>query len=174
MNSPTFLHQLFPQTSGSLQRSQLASPTDATNRDFTVVSYYFSLEIGGESGGSLRRACVAAAACAVVGMADGGGAGAGMAALARDAVSSTSSRADGAVVAVDARGGRARWSDRRRCPPWRANSLESFVPENLPRPSAQRRFNSVTAAAERTVPALAPEAVAPFLARRAGMGCFSV
>ncbi|TVU20239.1 hypothetical protein EJB05_36439 [Eragrostis curvula] len=124
------------------------------------------------SGGSLRRACVAAAACAVVGMADGGGGGAGMAALARDAVAS--SRADGAVVAVDARGGPARWSDRRRCPPWRANSLESFVPENLPRPSAQRRFNSVTAAAERTAPALSPESVAPFLARRSGMGCFSL
>ncbi|GJM96223.1 hypothetical protein PR202_ga13039 [Eleusine coracana subsp. coracana] len=83
------------------------------------------------------------------------------------------STADGGVVAVavDARrAGPPRWSDRRRCPAWQANSLESFVPENLPRPSAQRRFNSVTAEA----PALAPDAVTPFLARRSGMGCFSL
>ncbi|XP_011082244.1 uncharacterized protein LOC105165067 [Sesamum indicum] len=29
-----------------------------------------------------------------------------------------------------------RWSDRRACQPWRPNSLETIVPENLPRPSA--------------------------------------
>ncbi|KAF8389033.1 hypothetical protein HHK36_025718 [Tetracentron sinense] len=27
-----------------------------------------------------------------------------------------------------------RWSDKRRCLPWRVNSLEIIVPENLPRP----------------------------------------
>jgi hypothetical protein len=114
---------------------------------------------------SLRRACVAAAACAVVGMADGG------MALAPDAVAAASRADDGGVV-VDARGAGPppRWSDRRRCPPWRGNTLENVVPENLPRPSPQRRFNSVTAAGGG--PALAPDA---FLARRSsGMGCFSL
>ncbi|XP_062179549.1 protein CHLOROPLAST VESICULATION-like [Phragmites australis] len=112
--------------------------------------------------GGLRRACVAAAACAVMGMADGGGMD-----LAQG--STAASRADD-VVAVQVP---ARWSDRRQCPPWRANSLENIVPENLPRPSARRRFNSITAA-ERASPALAPDAVAPFLALRSGMGCFSL
>ncbi|GMN45210.1 hypothetical protein TIFTF001_014408 [Ficus carica] len=36
----------------------------------------------------------------------------------------------------------AKWSDRRMCPQWRLNSLESIVPENLPRPSARRRWES--------------------------------
>ncbi|PON90761.1 histone deacetylase-like protein [Trema orientale] len=37
----------------------------------------------------------------------------------------------------------AKWSDRIRvCPPWHLNSLESIVPENLPRPSARRRLES--------------------------------
>ncbi|CAL9234051.1 unnamed protein product [Arabidopsis halleri] len=33
-----------------------------------------------------------------------------------------------------------RWSDKRTCPPWLGNSLETIVPENLPRPSAHRRL----------------------------------
>ncbi|KAL6609424.1 hypothetical protein ACP70R_039393 [Stipagrostis hirtigluma subsp. patula] len=112
--------------------------------------------------GGLRRACVAAAACAVMAAAaDGGG---GMA-LARDTASAPSA----AAASVQAP---PRWSDRRRCPPWRANSLENIVPENLPRPSGRRPFNSVTGA--ETAPALAPDAVAPFLALRSGMGCFSL
>ncbi|XP_073039133.1 protein CHLOROPLAST VESICULATION [Primulina eburnea] len=36
-----------------------------------------------------------------------------------------------------------RWSDRRACDPWRTNSLETIVPENLPRPSSQRRWEAV-------------------------------
>ncbi|EEF48297.1 conserved hypothetical protein [Ricinus communis] len=35
-----------------------------------------------------------------------------------------------------------RWSDKRMCPPWRLNSLETIVPENLPRPSARRRWEA--------------------------------
>lgn len=37
----------------------------------------------------------------------------------------------------------AKWSDRRICPKWRANELETIVPENLPRPSAHRRWEIV-------------------------------
>ena len=36
-----------------------------------------------------------------------------------------------------------RWSDKRMCPPWQLNSLETIVPENLPRPSARRRWEAV-------------------------------
>ncbi|KAL5850360.1 hypothetical protein ACOSQ4_008373 [Xanthoceras sorbifolium] len=36
-----------------------------------------------------------------------------------------------------------RWSDKRMCPPWQLNSLETIVPENLPRPSARRRLESI-------------------------------
>lgn len=35
------------------------------------------------------------------------------------------------------------WSSKRKCPPWRLNSLETIVPENLPRPSARRRWENV-------------------------------
>ncbi|XP_068649144.1 protein CHLOROPLAST VESICULATION [Aristolochia californica] len=35
-----------------------------------------------------------------------------------------------------------KWSQRRSCPQWEANSLENFVPENLPRPSPGRRRSS--------------------------------
>ncbi|XP_050266336.1 protein CHLOROPLAST VESICULATION [Quercus robur] len=37
----------------------------------------------------------------------------------------------------------ARWSEKRTCPAWRLNSLETIVPENLPRPSAHRRWETV-------------------------------
>lgn len=39
--------------------------------------------------------------------------------------------------------GVARWSDKRMCPPWHVNSLETIVPENLPRPSAHRRWEAI-------------------------------
>lgn len=38
---------------------------------------------------------------------------------------------------------KARWSEKRECPPWHLNSLETIVPENLPRPSAPRRWEAV-------------------------------
>ncbi|MCL7040027.1 hypothetical protein MKW94_021912 [Papaver nudicaule] len=38
-----------------------------------------------------------------------------------------------------------RWSDKiRACPPWHINSIETIVPENLPRPSAHRKSESVS------------------------------
>lgn len=36
-----------------------------------------------------------------------------------------------------------RWSDKRMCPPWHVNTLETIVPENLPRPSFPRRWEAV-------------------------------
>ena len=79
--------------------------------------------------------------------------------------------AHGAVLVTQAP---ARWSDWRQCPPWHANSLENVVPENLPRPSARRRYNGVVAADKvAPAPAASPDAVLPFLALRSssGMGC---
>ncbi|KAI3875043.1 hypothetical protein MKW98_019616 [Papaver atlanticum] len=38
-----------------------------------------------------------------------------------------------------------KWSDKiRACPPWHINSIETIVPENLPRPSAHRKSESVS------------------------------
>ncbi|XP_021746357.1 uncharacterized protein LOC110712206 [Chenopodium quinoa] len=37
-----------------------------------------------------------------------------------------------------------RWSDKRMCPPWNINSLETIVPENLPRPSFHRKWEGVS------------------------------
>lgn len=125
--------------------------------------------------GGLRRACAAAAAaCVVIGTAGGGGGGGGDVALARggEAASSTPHDVIAVTAAVDAARPAPRWSDRRRCPPWHANSLENIVPENLPRPSGRRSFSSI--GAPEKAPALAPEAVAPFLALHSGLGCFSL
>ncbi|XP_030534226.2 uncharacterized protein LOC115743537 [Rhodamnia argentea] len=48
----------------------------------------------------------------------------------------------------------ARWSEKRACPPWRLNSLETIVPENLPRPHAHRRSESVGFSDRQDAPAL--------------------
>ncbi|XP_022940392.1 uncharacterized protein LOC111446015 [Cucurbita moschata] len=37
----------------------------------------------------------------------------------------------------------SRWSDKRKCAQWRANSLEIIVPENLPRPSQRRKWETI-------------------------------
>ncbi|VVA15059.1 PREDICTED: forkhead box L2 [Prunus dulcis] len=59
-----------------------------------------------------------------------------------------------------------KWSDKRMCPPWIPNSLETIVPENLPRPSAQRRSEVVGFSKD------AP-AVKAVVVRRSG-GCFAM
>ncbi|XP_010230998.1 uncharacterized protein LOC100843339 [Brachypodium distachyon] len=119
---------------------------------------------------SRRRACFLAAAAACVVAVAAGGAGEA-AAMARGAPHEHEAAA---AVRVQA-GAAARWSERRQCPPWRANSLENVVPENLPRPSARRRYNGVGERDPAPAPAASPEAVLPFLALRSGgMGCFSL
>ncbi|PUZ64665.1 hypothetical protein GQ55_3G160900 [Panicum hallii var. hallii] len=121
---------------------------------------------------SLRRACAAAAACAVMGMAYGGGADMALAlALARDGAAA--SRTGEVAAAVGVPRAQARWSNRRQCPAWRANSLENVVPENLPRASARRTFSSVSISAAALAPS--PDLVLlPFLSPRPGTGCFSL
>ncbi|KAK9698022.1 hypothetical protein RND81_08G077500 [Saponaria officinalis] len=49
----------------------------------------------------------------------------------------------------------ARWSDKRLCPPWHINSLETIVPENLPRPSfAKRKWEGVSYSTIRSAPSI--------------------
>ncbi|KAK8697413.1 hypothetical protein V6N13_113564 [Hibiscus sabdariffa] len=60
-----------------------------------------------------------------------------------------------------------RWSDRRMCTPWQANSLETIVPENLPRPSAHRRWEAIGFSGN------AP-AIKVTVARKTIAGCFSM
>ncbi|KAF6166965.1 hypothetical protein GIB67_030658 [Kingdonia uniflora] len=48
-----------------------------------------------------------------------------------------------AIVEKENKGG-PRWSDKRACPPWEANSLVIIVPENLPRPFTHRNSETVS------------------------------
>ncbi|XP_008809312.1 uncharacterized protein LOC103721053 [Phoenix dactylifera] len=80
--------------------------------------------------------CVATAACIIIGSSAAGFAGGdGRRVPAGDHLK---------VMEVS-EGKVARWSDRRRCPPWHVNSLENIMPENLPRPSTGRRSNGLVA-----------------------------
>ena len=107
-------------------------------------------------------------------MADGSGAADMALALARDGAAA--SRSGDVAAAVGTPRAKARWSDRRQCPAWRANSLENVVPENLPRAPARRRFSSVsTTISAAALQAPAPDLVLPpFLSPRPGTGCFSL
>ncbi|KAJ8429981.1 hypothetical protein Cgig2_009667 [Carnegiea gigantea] len=42
----------------------------------------------------------------------------------------------------------AKWSEKRVCPPWHLNSLETIVPEDLPRPSAHRKWEWVSSSSQ--------------------------
>uniref|UniRef100_A0A7N0TA31 Uncharacterized protein n=1 Tax=Kalanchoe fedtschenkoi TaxID=63787 RepID=A0A7N0TA31_KALFE len=59
-----------------------------------------------------------------------------------------------------------KWSDKRTCPAWQVNSLETIVPENLPRPSAKRRWEIVGFEAD--------PATVRIRVFRNGNGCFSM
>lgn len=48
-----------------------------------------------------------------------------------------------AEYVVESKKGSVQWSNQRKCQPWHINSLETIVPENLPRPSAHRRWEKV-------------------------------
>ncbi|KAK2661075.1 hypothetical protein Ddye_007608 [Dipteronia dyeriana] len=93
-----------------------------------------------------RRQCVVSMACVVIGLQMGSF----EEAMARDINSTmpltTVSNADLHQV--------PRWSDKRMCPPWILNSLETIVPENLPRPSARRRLESIHSYSSKTAPVI--------------------
>ncbi|QCE16210.1 uncharacterized protein LOC114162557 [Vigna unguiculata] len=58
-------------------------------------------------------------------------------------------------------GAAAKWSQKRTCPPWQGNSLETIVPENLPRPSARRRYEAVRSSSQTAPPLSAPTRLIP-------------
>ncbi|CAM0953666.1 unnamed protein product [Alopecurus aequalis] len=145
---------------------QLRPPSPATAKEGTG-----STTVAAGHLPMLRRACLAAACVAAVGSA---GATVDGAAMATTWGAAHGAPHEAVLVRVQAA---SRWSDRRQCPPWHANSLENVVPENLPRPAPRRRSNGVAAAgmAPAPAPAASPDAVVPFLALRSGsMGCFSL
>ncbi|XP_020099065.1 uncharacterized protein LOC109717616 [Ananas comosus] len=114
-----------------------------------------------------RRRCVSAAACVIISSTSSGimngidGAAAAVTAFAGDHVTAH-------VEAVAGPPGKeVRWSDVRKCPPWHENSLENIMPENLPRPSDRRRYNSVVAG--RTAPGVAGYSVV-----RYNTSCYSM
>ncbi|KAI4337358.1 hypothetical protein L6164_015786 [Bauhinia variegata] len=63
-----------------------------------------------------------------------------------------------------------KWSEKRACASWRPNSLESIVPENLPRPKARRRYEAVDHSGSLDAPPLAAQA----LKHDANASCFSM
>ncbi|KAF5748218.1 hypothetical protein HS088_TW04G00169 [Tripterygium wilfordii] len=85
-----------------------------------------------------RRGCIEGMACVMIGLEISNwftaGEGHAMIAAEEMGVISQSSIVNNNV---------SKWSDKRRCPPWHLNSLETIVPENLPRPSAHRRWEAV-------------------------------
>ncbi|KAG5591821.1 hypothetical protein H5410_042335 [Solanum commersonii] len=61
-----------------------------------------------------------------------------------------------------------KWSEKRSCPPWNVNSLETIVPENLPRPVTRRRWENVD---YNTTTQSAPEVK---LVTKFSKGCFTM
>ncbi|KVH99835.1 uncharacterized protein LOC112519726 [Cynara cardunculus var. scolymus] len=83
---------------------------------------------------SWRNQCVVGMACVIIGLQTEGIVG----------------NNDDYAIAADAKAvveskvkGKKRWSDKRMCPAWQLNSLETIVPEDLPRPSHKRRWEGV-------------------------------
>ncbi|TKY74691.1 hypothetical protein E2542_SST03454 [Spatholobus suberectus] len=72
------------------------------------------------------------------------------------------------VISNNSSGG-TKWSQKRTCPPWQGNSLETIVPENLPRPSARRRYEAV-----RSTSKTAPPLSAPVRLQSNKANCFSM
>lgn len=66
-------------------------------------------------------------------------------------------------------GAGAKWSEKRACQPWRGSSLETIVPENLPRPAARRRYEAV-----RSTSKTAPPLSRPIKLKTNRDNCFSM
>ncbi|CAK7353514.1 unnamed protein product [Dovyalis caffra] len=110
-----------------------------------------------------RSQCVLGMACMVIGSVEMGGdlvSGHENLAMAREMQ---------AVVESKENWKGPRWSDKRICPPWHQNSLETIVPENLPRPSsAHRRWPEVVGFSKNNAPAV------KVIVIEGSNGCFSM
>ncbi|XP_055819348.1 protein CHLOROPLAST VESICULATION [Solanum dulcamara] len=60
-----------------------------------------------------------------------------------------------------------KWSEKRSCPPWNMNSLETIVPENLPRPVTRRRWETVDYSTTQSAPEVK-------LVTKFSKGCFTM
>ncbi|KAE8056428.1 hypothetical protein FH972_013203 [Carpinus fangiana] len=108
----------------------LSSPTPPSNPSLTPKTPQLAWK---KNEGLWRRGCVVGMVCMVVIGSEMGDFVVGQThtAIAQEHMS----------MAVDQ--SNTKWSDKRTCPAWRLNSLETIVPENLPRPSAHRRWEWV-------------------------------
>ncbi|XP_023763114.1 protein CHLOROPLAST VESICULATION [Lactuca sativa] len=73
------------------------------------------------------------------------------------------------VVASKIKG--KRWSGKRICPAWQLNSLETIVPEDLPRPYHRRRWEEIGDDLSRVAP---PVKASPTTITAASSACFSM
>ncbi|XP_022756508.1 uncharacterized protein LOC111304243 [Durio zibethinus] len=101
-----------------------------------------------------RKQCVLGIACMVIGL--------------QVDISDSNAIAKEISIATESSSSVSRWSDKRMCPPWRVNSLETIVPENLPRPSAHRRWEAIGFSKN------AAPAVKVTVTRKARNSCFSM
>lgn len=91
-------------------------------------------------------------------------------AVAKEIMKSSSMASNNSSL-VSSVGGGPKWSEKRACPPWQGNSLETIVPENLPRPAARRRYEAVRSTSK-TAPPLSADTVK--LRRNNKESCFSM
>ncbi|KAH7686609.1 hypothetical protein IHE45_04G116600 [Dioscorea alata] len=109
-----------------------------------------------------RRRCMATLACAVI--------SSGVIIFAGEANSIAAVNTDHSgvpVMGMTVKEKLVKWSDQRRCPPWHVNSLETIVPENLPRPSIRQRSDGRASFSSQTAPK-----ILDFV--RTNGGCFSL
>ncbi|KAI6681478.1 hypothetical protein NL676_035359 [Syzygium grande] len=120
-----------------------------------------------EQGQPGRRSGAARAAMTVIGLVGMGSSFVGLGEITEAAMASeslaTAAQQKGVVAATV-----ARWSEKRSCPPWQLNSLETIVPENLPRPYGHRKSESVGLSDRRDAPALRARAA------KSNPSCFSM
>ncbi|EYU21926.1 hypothetical protein MIMGU_mgv1a020357mg [Erythranthe guttata] len=109
---------------------------------------------------SWKNRCLLGLTCAVIGLESGDFAVVGDRESAMAAAVDVQSAPATVIIRIP------RWSDKRACQPWRLNSLETVVPENLPRPSARRRWEATG------FPAAAPPVKA--VAESGDRSCFSL
>ncbi|XP_030467240.1 protein CHLOROPLAST VESICULATION [Syzygium oleosum] len=113
-----------------------------------------------------RRPGAARVAMMVIGLVGMGSSFVGLGEVTEAAMASeslgTAAQQKGKVATI------ARWSEKRSCPPWQLNSLETIVPENLPRPYGHRKSESVGLSDHQDAPALKARAA------KSNPRCFSM
>ncbi|XP_050363332.1 protein CHLOROPLAST VESICULATION [Argentina anserina] len=144
-------------SSFSCSLNQLPPPTQSSGPSSSPKTNQV-LAWNKSDGGSWSSRCVVGMTCVMVGL-EMSGLGSGQ---SHEAI------AKGMPLVMESGEKVAKWSEKRICPKWRANELETIVPENLPRPSAHRRWE-IVGFNTKDAPA-----VKIMIARRSSGGCFSM